>query len=157
MANLSNTGEPCAMKVARTVRRRTVGKVPTDSVGNSLAVYPTANIRRALQIADAMAPCILFIDELEKALGGATSSGTGDSGVSSRMLGTLLSWMNDHTSNVYVVATCNDISKLPPELTRAERFDGIVFLDLPGREQKDRIWQHWRLCWMFLWYRQVLM
>ena len=59
------------------------------------------------------------------------------------MLGTLLSWMNDHTSNVYVVATCNDISKLPPELTRAERFDGIVFLDLPGREQKDRIWQQY--------------
>ena len=59
------------------------------------------------------------------------------------MLGTLLSWMNDHTSNVYVVATCNDISKLPPELTRAERFDGIVFLDLPGRKQKDRIWKQY--------------
>ena len=59
------------------------------------------------------------------------------------MLGTLLSWMNDHTSNVYVVATCNDISKLPPELTRAERFDGIVFLDLPGRKQKDQIWQQY--------------
>ena len=90
-----------------------------------------------------MAPCILFVDELEKALGGATSSGNGDSGVSSRMLGTLLSWMNDHTSNVYLVATCNDVSKMPPELTRAERFDGIVFLDLPGREQKDRIWQQY--------------
>lgn len=51
--------------------------------------------------------------------------------------------MNDHTSNVYLVATCNDISKMPPELTRAERFDGIVFLDLPSREQKDRIWQQY--------------
>jgi len=73
----------------------------------------------------------------------STQSSSGDSGVSSRMLGTLLSWMNDHTSNVYVVATCNDISKLPPELTRAERFDGIVFLDLPSRKQKDRIWQQY--------------
>ncbi len=90
-----------------------------------------------------MAPCILFVDELEKALSGAAGSGQSDSGVSSRLFGTLLSWMNDHTSNVYVIATCNDISKLPPELTRAERFDGIVFLDLPGAEQKQRIWNQY--------------
>jgi len=106
----------------------------------SLVGQTEANIRRALQIADAMAPCILFIDELEKALSGASGSGQSDSGVSSRLFGTLLSWMNDHTSNVYLIATCNDISKMPPELTRAERFDGIVFLDLPSREQKDAIW-----------------
>ena len=109
----------------------------------SLVGQTESNVRRALQIADAMAPCILFIDELEKALGGASHSSSGDSGVSSRMLGTLLAWMNDHTSNVYVVATCNDISKLPPELTRAERFDGIVFLDLPSRKQKDQIWRQY--------------
>ena len=90
-----------------------------------------------------MAPCILFIDELEKALSGAAGSGQSDSGVSMRLFGTLLSWMNDHTSNVYLVATCNDISKMPPELSRAERFDGIVFLDLPGREQKDLIWNQY--------------
>ena len=104
----------------------------------SLVGQTEQNVRRALKIADAMQPCILFIDELEKALSGAAGSGQNDSGVSSRMLGTLLSWMNDHTSNVYLVATCNDISRMPPELTRAERFDGIVFLDLPGREQKDK-------------------
>ena len=51
--------------------------------------------------------------------------------------------MNDHTSNVYVIATCNDISKMPPELSRAERFDGIVFLDLPSRKQKDAIWEQY--------------
>ena len=109
----------------------------------SLVGQTEANIRRALQIADAMSPCILFIDELEKALSGAAGSGQSDSGVSSRLFGTLLSWMNDHTSNVYLVATCNDISKMPPELSRAERFDGIVFLDLPSREQKDAIWQQY--------------
>ena len=109
----------------------------------SLVGQTEANIRRALQIADAMAPCILFIDELEKALSGTVGSGQSDSGVSSRLFGTLLSWMNDHTSNVYLIATCNDISKMPPELTRAERFDGIVFLDLPSREQKDAIWQQY--------------
>jgi SpoVK/Ycf46/Vps4 family AAA+-type ATPase len=94
----------------------------------SLVGQTEQNARRALQIADAMAPCILFIDELEKALSGAAGSGQNDSGVSSRMLGTLLSWMNDHTSNVYLIATCNDISRMAPELSRAERFDGIVFL-----------------------------
>ena len=109
----------------------------------SLVGETESNVRRALQIADAMAPCILFIDELEKALSGSAGSGQSDSGVSSRLLGTLLSWMNDHTSNVYLIATCNDISKMPPELTRAERFDGIVFLDLPSREQKDAIWQQY--------------
>ena len=109
----------------------------------SLVGQTEQNVRRALQIADAMAPCILFIDELEKALSGAAGSGQNDSGVSSRMLGTLLSWMNDHSSNVYLIATCNDISRMPPELSRAERFDGIVFLDLPLREQKDRIWEQY--------------
>ena len=109
----------------------------------SLVGQTEGNVRRALRIADAMAPCILFVDELEKALGGVGSSSHGDSGVSSRLFGTLLSWMNDHTSDVYLVATCNDISRMPPELTRAERFDGIVFLDLPGREQKDAIWRQY--------------
>ena len=102
----------------------------------SLVGQTEQNVRRALSIADAMSPCILFIDEIEKALSGSSGSGQNDSGVSSRMLGTLLSWMNDHTSNVYLIATCNDISRMPPELSRAERFDGIVFLDLPQREHK---------------------
>ncbi|MEZ5941353.1 MAG: AAA family ATPase [Planctomycetaceae bacterium] len=109
----------------------------------SLVGATEQNIRQALKIADAMAPCILFIDELEKALSGAIGGGSSDSGVSSRLFGTLLSWMNDHTSNVYVVATCNDISRMPPELTRAERFDGLMFLDLPGRQQKDQIWSQY--------------
>ena len=65
MAHLSNTGEPCAMKVARTVRRRTVGKVPPQG-GNSLAVYPTERTRQALRIVDAMSPCVAMIDEGEQ-------------------------------------------------------------------------------------------
>jgi SpoVK/Ycf46/Vps4 family AAA+-type ATPase len=137
MAHLFNTGKPCAMKVARTVWRRTVGKVPT-SVGNSLAVYPTERTRQALRVIDAMAPCVAMIDEVEKAFAGVNSSG--DSGVTSRMFGTFLSWLNDHTSDVFVVCTANDVSKLPPEFGRSERFDGIFFLDLPTREEKDAIW-----------------
>lgn len=107
----------------------------------SLVGQTESNIRQALKIADAMSPCILFVDEIEKALAGAASSGQTDSGVSARLFGTLLSWMNDHESNVYLIATCNDISKLPPEFSRAERFDGVVFLDLPGSDEKRTIWE----------------
>jgi predicted kinase len=107
----------------------------------SLVGQSEQNIRQALRIADAMAPAILFVDECEKALSGAASSGQTDSGVSARLFGSLLTWMNDHTSDVYLVATCNDISKLPPEFSRAERFDGIFFLNLPDRAEKDAIWQ----------------
>ncbi|MEQ9380031.1 MAG: AAA family ATPase [Pirellulales bacterium] len=132
---------------AKALGRETTRPTLTLEIGalmGSLVGQTENNIRQALRIADAMAPCILFCDEIEKALSGVASSGQTDSGVAARLFGTLLSWMNDHTSDVYLVATCNDISKLPPEFSRAERFDGIVFLDLPGREEKDAIWDLYR-------------
>jgi SpoVK/Ycf46/Vps4 family AAA+-type ATPase len=94
-----------------------------------------------LRIIDAMAPCIVMIDEVEKAFAGVGASGQTDSGVSARMFGTFLSWLNDHESDVFVVCTSNDISKLPPEFGRSERFDGMFFLDLPGRNEKEAIWE----------------
>ena len=72
---------------------------------------------------------------------GVASSGQTDSGVSARLFGYFLSWLNDHESDVFVVATCNDISRLPPEFSRSERFDGIFFVDLPGLAQKRTIWR----------------
>ena len=106
----------------------------------SLVGQSESNVRAALKVADAMAPCVLFADEIEKALAGATSSGQTDSGVTARVFGSLLTWLNDHESDVFFVGTCNDASKLPPEFARAERFDGVFFVDLPGRDQKDAIW-----------------
>lgn len=108
----------------------------------SLVGATEANVRQALRIADAMAPCVLMIDEIEKALSGI--GGQGDSGVSTRLFGHLLTWLSDHDSDVFFVATANDISKLPPEFTRAERFDGVFFLDLPGTKEKDAIWAMYR-------------
>ena len=140
LLGVPGTGKSAFAKCLGRETRRPTLVLDIGALMGSLVGQTEANIRRALQIADAMAPCILFIDELEKALSGAAGSGQSDSGVSSRLFGTLLSWMNDHTSNVYLIATCNDVSKMPPELTRAERFDGIVFLDLPSRQQKDAIW-----------------
>ena len=100
-------------------------KSTDGQVGNSLAVYPTRNIRQALRSIDAMQPAIVMVDEIEKALGGVSSS-QGDSGVSARMFATFLGWLSDHESDVYVIASCNDISKLAPEFSRAERWDAVV-------------------------------
>lgn len=110
----------------------------------SLVGETETNVRCALQTADAMSPCILFIDEVEKGLAGGTSQHQGDNGVKAGMLGCLLTWMNDHTSDVFVVCTANNIESLPPEFTRAERFDAVFFLDLPGDTERTAIWQHYR-------------
>jgi hypothetical protein len=108
------------------------------SLMGSLVGQSEANLRQALRTIDAMAPAICMIDELEKALSGVGSQG--DSGVSTRLFGTLLTYLSDHDSDVFFVATSNDISRLPPELSRAERFDGVFFLDLPTTAEKDQIW-----------------
>ncbi len=108
----------------------------------SLVGQSEANLRQALKIADAMSPCILFADELEKGLSGVGSQG--DSGVSSRLFGNLLTWLADHESDVFFVGTSNDISKLPPEFTRAERFDAVFFLDLPNVSEQEAIWAMYR-------------
>jgi hypothetical protein len=108
----------------------------------SLVGATETNVRQALRTADAMSPAILFVDELEKALSGA--GGQGDSGVSTRLFGTLLTWLSDHESDVFFIGTCNNISALPPEFSRAERFDGVFFLDLPTTAEKDLIWSLYR-------------
>jgi SpoVK/Ycf46/Vps4 family AAA+-type ATPase len=106
----------------------------------SLVGQSESNMRQALKVVDAMAPCVLFADELEKGLAGASGS-NGDSGVSARLFGAMLTWLNDHTSDVFFIGTCNDISRLPPEFVRAERFDSVVFVDLPDAAQRAKIWQ----------------
>lgn len=107
----------------------------------SLVGQTEAQTRTALRIADAMAPCVLFLDEIEKALAGASSSGQTDSGVTARLFGTFLTWMNDHTSDVFVICTSNDISKLPPEFFRAERFDAVFMVDIPDPSVRAQIWE----------------
>ncbi|MDB5335202.1 MAG: ATPase central domain protein, partial [Planctomycetaceae bacterium] len=121
-------------EVGRPVLMLDVGSLMGSLVGQS-----EERTRQALRIIDAMAPCVAMIDEVEKAFAGMSSSG--DSGVSARMFGTFLSWLNDHTSDVFVVCTANDVSRLPPEFARSERFDGVFFLDLPGQDEKQVIWE----------------
>jgi hypothetical protein len=108
----------------------------------SLVGATEQNVRQALKVADAMSPAVLFVDEVEKGLAGV--GGTGDSGVATRLFGTLLTWLSDRSSDVYFVGTCNDISRLPPEFSRAERFDGCFYLDLPTAGEKEAIWRMYR-------------
>lgn len=93
------------------------------------------NLRDALKLADQMSPCVLWIDEIEKAITG----GEADSGLSQRVLGCLLTWMQERTSQVFMVATSNDVSRLPPELLRKGRFDDLFFVDLPDEGTRASI------------------
>lgn len=93
------------------------------------------NLRKSLAEAGRMAPCLLWMDEIEKGL----SAGDSDDGVSQRIIGTLLTWMNEREAPIFMVATANDISKLPPELLRKGRFDELFFVDLPDRGIREAI------------------
>jgi SpoVK/Ycf46/Vps4 family AAA+-type ATPase len=96
------------------------------------------NLDNALRMAEQMAPCVLMIDELEKGLS-YNPGGDADAGLSKRVFGRLLAWLQDRKAPVFVVATCNDIGQLPPELTRKGRFDEIFFVDLPNADERKEI------------------
>ncbi len=114
--------------------RLDMGKIFGGIVGES-----EKNIREALNIAEAIAPSILWIDEIEKGMSGIASSGSTDGGTTARVLGTFLTWMQEKTKPVFVVATANDISQLPPELLRKGRVDEIFFVDLPTENEREEI------------------
>jgi SpoVK/Ycf46/Vps4 family AAA+-type ATPase len=115
--------------------RLDMGRVFGGIVGQS-----EANLRSVIQTAEAIAPCVLWIDEIEKGFSGSQSSGSTDGGTSSRVFGSFLSWMQEKTKAVFVVATANDVSKLPPEFLRKGRFDEMFFVDLPDALERAQIW-----------------
>ena len=141
LLGVPGVGKSAFAKSLGTETQRPTLLLDVGALFGSLMGQSEQNMRQALRIAEAMAPCILYLDEVEKGLSGVASSGQSDSGTSSRLFATFLTWLNDHESDVYVIATCNDVSKLPPEFSRAERFDGIFFLDLPGTAEKRTIWE----------------
>lgn len=118
---------------ARPLLRMDVGALYDKYVGES-----ERRLRDALAQAEHMAPIILWIDEIEKAFASSAARST-DGGLSQRMFGSLLTWMQEHRAPVFLVATANDIEALPPELLRKGRFDEIFFVDLPGREVRREI------------------
>lgn len=116
--------------------RLDVGQIFDSFIGNS-----EANMRKAIALAEAMSPAVLWLDEIEKGFAGAKGSGSGDTGVTARVFGTFLTWMQEKTKPVFVIATANDIESLPPELLRKGRFDEIFFIDLPRQEERQTIFE----------------
>lgn len=114
--------------------RLDLGKIFSGIVGSS-----EENMRKAIATVEAVAPSILWIDEIEKGLNGVSQSN--DSGVSSRIFATFLTWMQEKTAPVFIIATANNISKLPPELLRKGRFDEIFFVDLPTLKERKEIFK----------------
>lgn len=141
LLGVPGTGKSLTAKViAKTwnfpLLRFDLGKVFGGIVGES-----EKNIRDALEVAKAIAPCVLWIDEIEKGLSGVQGSGRSDGGTASRVFGTFLTWLQEKQEPVFVVATANDISLLPPEMLRKGRFDEIFFVDLPSKEERINIFE----------------
>jgi ATP-dependent 26S proteasome regulatory subunit len=114
--------------------RLDVGKIFGGLVGAS-----EENMRKALKTAEAVAPAVLWLDEIEKGLSGTGSSNMSDGGTTSRVFGTFVTWMQEKTAPVFVIATANDVRSLPPELLRKGRFDEIFFVDLPTQDERAEI------------------
>jgi SpoVK/Ycf46/Vps4 family AAA+-type ATPase len=99
------------------------------------------NVRRAIAVAESVAPAILWVDEIDKAFAGSQGSGVSDGGTTARVFGTFLTWLSEKTAPVFVVATANEIAHLPPELLRKGRLDEIFFVDLPGAPERTEIFR----------------
>jgi SpoVK/Ycf46/Vps4 family AAA+-type ATPase len=99
------------------------------------------NVRRAIAVAESIAPAILWVDEIDKAFAGSQGSGASDGGTTARVFGTFLTWLSEKNAPVFVVATANDISHLPPELLRKGRLDEIFFVDLPGGDERAEVFK----------------
>jgi SpoVK/Ycf46/Vps4 family AAA+-type ATPase len=114
--------------------RLDIGRIFSGLVGSS-----EQNLRTAIATAEAVAPCVLWVDEIEK--GFSNTTGQGDSGTTARVFGTFLTWMQEKSRPVFVVATANNIDALPPEFLRKGRFDEIFFVDLPTSHEREVIWK----------------
>lgn len=139
LVGVPGTGKSLSSRVAASLLQWPLVRFDISAAKGSLVGQSEANIRKALQTADAIAPCVLWLDEVEKAVGGHSSSSHLDGGTTLAMVGTLLTWMQEHKTSVLVVATCNDYEKLPSEMTRAGRFDEKFFLDLPSKKEREDI------------------
>ncbi len=134
------TGKSLAAKATASLLGRPLLKLDAGRLYGGLVGQSEGNLRAVIQTAEAIAPCVLWIDEIEKAFAGSKSSGSTDGGTSSRVFGSFLSWMQEKTSPVFVVATANDVTQLPPEFLRKGRFDELFFVDLPNPEEREAIW-----------------
>jgi SpoVK/Ycf46/Vps4 family AAA+-type ATPase len=135
LIGIPGTGKSLTAKMIGGLWQIPLLRLDSGALFGSLVGESEERTRRALEIAETVAPCVLWIDEIEKAF----SFGNGDAGTSQRVFASLLTWMQDKSAPVFVVATANNIEVLPPELLRRGRFDEIFFLDLPTQEERKEI------------------
>ncbi len=137
LIGIPGTGKSLTAKAIGAIWRLPLLKMDTGALFGGIVGESEERTKRALAVAETVAPCILWIDELEKAF----AQGGLDGGTSARVFGSILTWMQDKTAPVFVVATANNIASLPPELLRKGRFDEVFFLDLPSEKERKEIFR----------------
>lgn len=137
LIGIPGTGKSLTAKAIGAIWRLPLLKMDVGALFGGIVGESEERTRRALAVAETVAPCILWIDELEKAF----AQGGLDGGTSSRVFGSILTWMQDKTAPVFIVATANNVSALPPEMLRKGRFDEVFFLDLPTEEEREQIFR----------------
>ena len=139
LVGVQGTGKSVAAKIIAHEWRLPLLRLDFGRLFASLIGQSEQRVRKVIEIAEAISPCVLWVDEIDKAFAGAQSSG--DSGTTSRVLATFITWLSEKTTPVFVVATANNIEFIPPEILRKGRFDEMFFLTLPTREEREAIFQ----------------
>jgi ATP-dependent 26S proteasome regulatory subunit len=137
---IPGTGKSLTAKATAKVFGVPLLKLDAGRIFAGLVGQSESNLRSVIQTAEAIAPCCLWIDKVEKGFAGSKSSGATDGGTSSRVFGSFIGWLQEKRSPVFVVATANDVSQLPPEMLRKGRFDELFFVDLPNQQEREAIW-----------------
>jgi AAA+ superfamily predicted ATPase len=135
LVGIPGTGKTLCAKVSAAMWRMPLLRLDMGAVFGGILGSSERNIREAIEISELISPCVLWVDEIEKAFAGSS----GDSGTAARVLGTFLTWMAEKRKPVCVLATANDVDRLPPEFLRKGRFDEVFFLDLPTQEERAAI------------------
>jgi len=137
LVGVQGTGKSVAAKIIAHEWQLPLLRLDFGRLFASLIGQSEQRVRKMIEIAEALSPCVLWVDEIDKAFAGAQSSG--DSGTTSRVLATFITWLSEKTSPVFVVSTANNIEFIPPEILRKGRFDEMFFLTLPTREERQAI------------------
>jgi SpoVK/Ycf46/Vps4 family AAA+-type ATPase len=139
LVGIQGCGKSTVAKAASALLRIPLLRLDVGALFGGLVGESESNARKAIQVAETLSPCILWLDEIEKGMSGLQSSGGSDGGTTARVFSTFLTWMAEKTKPVFVIATANDVSSLPPELLRKGRFDEIFAIDLPVEAERASI------------------
>jgi SpoVK/Ycf46/Vps4 family AAA+-type ATPase len=141
LVGIQGTGKSLSAKTIAHEWRLPLLRLDSGRLFGGIVGESESRVRQMIQLVEAIAPCVLWIDEIDKAFGNVTSSADGDSGTSRRVFGSLITWMQEKTSPVFIVATANNVQILPAELLRKGRFDEIFFLNLPTELERQEIFK----------------